>query len=225
MPAPPPCSIYDFAGVVAAAPPARPVPVLELVTRSKLSCLAWNRHMASHVASSDYEGEARPGWADGAQVGRGAEAECLQPTALKVLGMAHGTKPPPPLRSGVVVVWDVASSTPVAEYEAHSKRIWSLDYCAAPAGDPSLLASASDDCTVKLWSMRSPNSVVQVGMHCTLAAGAHPPLLAFKGRLAGPPQLLHAGAARPAAMASNSLRLSSSSSCPKPAAWCARCAD
>lgn len=59
-------------------------------------------------------------------------------------------------------MWDVASSRVVAEYEAHSKRIWSLDYCTAPAGDPSLLASASDDCTVKLWSTRSPNSVAQV---------------------------------------------------------------
>ncbi len=61
---------------------------------------------------------------------------------------------------GVVAVWDVTTSTLVAEYEAHSKRIWSLDYCAA--ADPTLLASASDDCTVKLWSTKSPNSVAQV---------------------------------------------------------------
>lgn len=59
-------------------------------------------------------------------------------------------------------MWDVSSSTLVAEYEAHSKRVWSLDYCNAAAGDPSLLASASDDCTVKLWSTKSPNSVAQV---------------------------------------------------------------
>lgn len=62
--------------------------------------------------------------------------------------------------AGVVAVWDVATSALVLEYEAHSKRIWSLDYCAA--AHPALLASASDDCTVKLWSPSSPNSVGQV---------------------------------------------------------------
>lgn len=29
--------------------------------------------------------------------------------------------------------------------------------------DPALLASGSDDCTVKLWSTKSPSSVAQVG--------------------------------------------------------------
>ena len=72
-------------------------------------------------------------------------------------------------------MWDVASSTLVAEYEAHAKRIWSLDYCAAPGGDPTLLASASDDCTVKLWSTRSPGSVGQVRLRC-LAVGRTCPL-------------------------------------------------
>ena len=58
-------------------------------------------------------------------------------------------------------MWDVASSRVVAKYEAHSKRVWSLDYCGAPAAGGTLLASASDDCTVKLWSTQSPNSVGQ----------------------------------------------------------------
>jgi WD40 repeat protein len=64
--------------------------------------------------------------------------------------------------AGVVAVWDVTSSRVVAEYEAHAKRVWSLDYCAAPGADPGLLASASDDCTVKIWSAKTPNSVGQV---------------------------------------------------------------
>lgn len=32
-----------------------------------------------------------------------------------------------------------------------------------PQADPALLASGSDDCTVKLWSTKSPSSVSQVG--------------------------------------------------------------
>lgn len=31
-------------------------PVVEISTRSKLSCLSWNKYTKSHIASSDYEG-------------------------------------------------------------------------------------------------------------------------------------------------------------------------
>ncbi|TYI01040.1 hypothetical protein ES332_A11G173600v1 [Gossypium tomentosum] len=31
-------------------------PVVEMSTRSKLSCLSWNKHWKNHIASSDYEG-------------------------------------------------------------------------------------------------------------------------------------------------------------------------
>ncbi len=115
--------------------------------------------------------------------------------------------------AGVVAVWDVTSGALLHEYEAHSKRIWSVDFCEVggaggrgwcqhcwasgvyqagsiecqlpslavqavcsafvplkrPAplwhclqADPALLASGSDDCTVKLWSTKSPSSVAQV---------------------------------------------------------------
>lgn len=31
-------------------------PIVEMSTRSKLSCLSWNKYTKSHIASSDYEG-------------------------------------------------------------------------------------------------------------------------------------------------------------------------
>ncbi len=31
-------------------------PVMELETRSKLSCVVWNPYVKSHVAASDYDG-------------------------------------------------------------------------------------------------------------------------------------------------------------------------
>lgn len=31
-------------------------PVVEMATRSKLSCLSWNNFAKNHIASSDYEG-------------------------------------------------------------------------------------------------------------------------------------------------------------------------
>ena len=53
-------SVFEYAGVVTASGAGRSVhcPVVELVTRSKLSCLSWNRYLHSHVAASDYDGEA-----------------------------------------------------------------------------------------------------------------------------------------------------------------------
>ncbi|MFS7933976.1 putative transcription factor WD40-like family [Helianthus anomalus] len=31
-------------------------PIVEMPTRSKLSCLSWNKNTKNHIASSDYEG-------------------------------------------------------------------------------------------------------------------------------------------------------------------------
>ena len=50
-------SIFEFASVVpSAASPGLHTPVVELVSRSKLSCLSWNKYIQAHIASSDYEG-------------------------------------------------------------------------------------------------------------------------------------------------------------------------
>lgn len=58
-------------------------------------------------------------------------------------------------------MWDVGTAGLLHEYEAHSKRIWSVDFCTA---DPTLLASGSDDCAVKFWSTKCASSVAQVGV-------------------------------------------------------------
>ncbi|CAH1425798.1 unnamed protein product [Lactuca virosa] len=47
--------IFDFSTVVN-EPPEVHCPVVEMPTRSKLSCLSWNKHTKNHIASSDYEG-------------------------------------------------------------------------------------------------------------------------------------------------------------------------
>ena len=57
-------------------------------------------------------------------------------------------------------MWDVSTGALLNEFEAHSKRIWSVDFCEA---DPTLLASGSDDCAVKFWSTNCASSVAQVG--------------------------------------------------------------
>lgn len=48
---------------------------------------------------------------------------------------------------GCVTLWDVDTQTAVNEYEAHDKRIWSVDYCTC---DPLLFVSGSDDGFIKV---------------------------------------------------------------------------
>ena len=96
-------SIFEYAAVMNNPHADVHCPAMELVTRSKLSCLSWNKYIKSHLVSSDYE--------------------------------------------GVVTLWDVNSSQMVMEYEAHEKRIWSVDFCYT---DPMLLVSGSDDGWVKV---------------------------------------------------------------------------
>ncbi|XP_057795011.1 E3 ubiquitin-protein ligase COP1-like [Salvia miltiorrhiza] len=47
--------IFEFSSVVN-EPADVQCPVAEMLTRSKLSCLSWNKYTKSHIASSDYEG-------------------------------------------------------------------------------------------------------------------------------------------------------------------------
>ncbi|XP_011004650.1 PREDICTED: protein SPA1-RELATED 3 isoform X2 [Populus euphratica] len=87
-------------------------PVVEMVCRSKLSSICWNRYITSQIASSNFE--------------------------------------------GVVQVWDVTRSQVVTEMREHERRVWSIDFSSA---DPTMLASGSDDGSVKLWSINQRVSI------------------------------------------------------------------
>ena len=50
----------------------------------------------------------------------------------------------------MVALWDVNTSQSVREYEAHEKRIWSVDFCHS---DPMRFVSGSDDGWVKARPM------------------------------------------------------------------------
>jgi len=60
---------------------------------------------------------------------------------------------------GFVTIWDMATAQKVRTFQEHEKRSWSVDFCST---DPKLLASCSDDCRVKIWSMHNDYSVTTI---------------------------------------------------------------
>ncbi|KAK4369167.1 hypothetical protein RND71_012959 [Anisodus tanguticus] len=57
---------------------------------------------------------------------------------------------------GVVQIWDVTRSQLFMEMREHERRVWSVDFSVA---DPTMLASGSDDGSVKLWNINQGVSV------------------------------------------------------------------
>lgn len=57
---------------------------------------------------------------------------------------------------GVVQIWDVTRSQVFLAMNEHEKRVWSVDFSLA---DPTMLASGSDDGSVKLWNINQGASV------------------------------------------------------------------
>ncbi|CAK9163033.1 unnamed protein product [Ilex paraguariensis] len=56
-------------------------------------------------------------------------------------------------------LWDAGTSQGFSQYIEHNKRAWSVDFSRV---DPTKLASGSDDCSVKLWSINEKNSLCTI---------------------------------------------------------------
>lgn len=57
---------------------------------------------------------------------------------------------------GLIDIWDCSTGRKVHTFNEHKKRAWSVDYCET---NPTLLASGSDDSTVKVWSLSQTKAV------------------------------------------------------------------
>ncbi|KAF7728174.1 coatomer subunit alpha [Apophysomyces ossiformis] len=57
---------------------------------------------------------------------------------------------------GIINVWDASTGQCLRSFEEHKHRAWSVDTCTR---NPTLLASGSDDTTVKIWSIQSRQSI------------------------------------------------------------------
>ncbi|KAK9805364.1 hypothetical protein WJX73_007166 [Symbiochloris irregularis] len=137
-------SIYDFEAVVGNAGATTHRPTSELLTRSKLSCLAWSAGEAAHMISSDYE--------------------------------------------GLITLWDVASGNAVSEYEAHERRIWSIDFCKP---SPDVFASGSDDGCVRVWSTQLASHVSQIPVKANVCCVSFSPTSAHSLAVASADHNVH----------------------------------
>ncbi|KAI7869352.1 WD40-repeat-containing domain protein [Spinellus fusiger] len=63
---------------------------------------------------------------------------------------------------GVINVWDSITGQSTRAFTEHKRRVWSVDVCAT---SPLLIASGSDDTTVKIWSTQSRQSVSTLTLH------------------------------------------------------------
>ena len=51
----------------------------------------------------------------------------------------------------VLQIWDASTGQSFVKFTDHQKIAWSVDFS---LGEPTKLASGSDDCSVKLWSIK-----------------------------------------------------------------------
>ncbi|XP_073525625.1 uncharacterized protein [Phyllobates terribilis] len=60
---------------------------------------------------------------------------------------------------GIVKLWDASTCQEISKYTEHERRAWSVDFSRL---DPTKLASGSDDCSVRLWSINERNSLCSI---------------------------------------------------------------
>lgn len=115
-------------------------PVIEMSSRSKLSCVCWNSYIKNYLASTDYEGVIQV---------------CIVYYVVyiffqNICALLSLTLPCKFDCHGGMQLWDASTGQGFTQYVEHQKRAWSVDF--SPV-DPTKLASGSDDCSVKLWSI------------------------------------------------------------------------
>ncbi|XP_022721075.1 protein SPA1-RELATED 2-like [Durio zibethinus] len=81
---------------------------------------------------------------------------------------------------GLVKLWDASTGQAIFHYPEHQKRAWSVDFSQVC---PTKLASGSDDCSVKLWSINERSclgTIRNIANVCCVQFSAHSThLLAF----------------------------------------------
>jgi E3 ubiquitin-protein ligase RFWD2 len=151
--------VFDFSSVVN-EPADMQCPIVEMSTRSKLSCLSWNKHEKNHIASSDYEGIVTVWDVTTRQVSTLPKVSNIAPIRYSSHEFCSVFEFLCKLRQSLM------------EYEEHEKRAWSVDFSRT---EPSMLVSGSDDCKVKVWCTRQEASVINIDMKANICCVKYNP--------------------------------------------------
>jgi protein suppressor of PHYA-105 1 len=71
-----------------------------------------------------------------------------------------------------IIMWDIEAGEEVQRFSGHKQRIWSLTF--SPK-QPTVFATGSDDCTLRLWSTEQQRSTLSIKFDtnvCCVAASA-----------------------------------------------------
>lgn len=75
--------------------------------------------------------------------------------------------------SGVLNLYDTSSGQLINTWDEHEKRCWSVDTSSI---DPQKIITGSDDCKVKLWSLKNPKSLLTLDIRANVCSVRFSPI-------------------------------------------------
>ncbi|XP_008791457.2 protein SPA1-RELATED 4-like isoform X2 [Phoenix dactylifera] len=136
-------------------------PLIEMSSRSKLSCVCWNNYIKNYLASTDYEGVVQKNCID--TIRNVANVCCVQFSPHSSHLLAFGSA------DYKIYCYDLRNTRiPWCTLAGHGKAVSYVKFL-----DSETLVSASTDSSLKLWDLNRTNASGLSSGACTLTLSGH----------------------------------------------------
>ncbi|KAG1367546.1 protein SPA1-RELATED 4-like [Cocos nucifera] len=136
-------------------------PLIEMTSRSKLSCVCWNNYIKNYLASTDYEGVVQKNCID--TIRNVANVCCVQFSSHSSHLLAFGSA------DYKIYCYDLRNTRiPWCTLAGHGKAVSYVKFL-----DSETLVSASTDGSLKLWDLNRTNASGLSSGACTLTLSGH----------------------------------------------------